>query len=357
MKQLNLGYIKNLDALRAFAALGVIFAHAYSIDVLPQFPIFGKISYLGNFGVSLFFVLSGFVITRILIHTHNEPSYFRAFYMRRLLRIFPLYYIGLLAYYFIPFFLGTESSITPFKEQLIFYTYLQNFSRTFDWNASGPGHYWSLAVEEHFYLLWPAVVYLCLKFRSNSLTLLRVSIIIILAVHALRVFMLEKDFNINVFTLTRLDQLVYGGIIAVAENRGIIVRKNLWLFISVALAGLLLIIMLESGSFLMKEAFKYTSFGIFFSGLICTVIVIPDCNVFSKMLQNKWLVYLGKISYGLYVWHVLAMMLVTYYFHGYPAIHFLLVIAATILIAGLSYRWLEQPFLKLKSKFEYRSNS
>jgi len=349
---MNLVYCKNLDALRAVAAVGVIFAHAYSVDVLPQVPILAKISYLGNFGVSLFFVLSGFVITRILITTHTNGSYFRTFYMRRLLRIFPLYYIGLLAYYFIPFLLDISDSIAPISDQFVYYSYMQNISRTFEWNAVGPGHYWSLAVEEHFYLLWPAVVYFALKF--NLRTLLHVSVFILIAVHILRFFMLKDGFNINVFTLTRLDQLVYGGIIAVAEQRGLLVMKNLRVFIVTILLGIILIVWLESGSLFVKEIFKYTFFGVVFSGLICLVIALPDTSRFSKFLQQRWLSYLGKISYGLYVWHVLAMTLVSYYFRGHAAINFILVIGVTILIASLSYTLLEQPFLKLKSKFDYK---
>ena len=225
---MKISYVRNLDTLRAFAAVGVIVAHAYTVDVCPQRPVLGKLSYLGNFGVSLFFVLSGFVITRILIQTHQDSSYFKAFYVRRLLRIFPLYYTGLLVYYFLPYLLGITSAVTPFKEQLIYYTYLQNFSRTFDWNAAGPGHYWSLAVEEHFYLLWPAVVYYALKFKPSIL--LYVCFFLVVAVHVLRVLMLNKGLTINVFTFTRLDQLVYGGIIALAEKKGTVIVKNIWIF-------------------------------------------------------------------------------------------------------------------------------
>jgi peptidoglycan/LPS O-acetylase OafA/YrhL len=347
----KIGYIKNLDALRAFAALGVIVAHAYSVEVFPDWPLLVNVAYLGNFGVSLFFVLSGFVITRILIETYQSNSYFKSFYLRRLVRIFPLYYIGLIAYYFLPYILGISSLITPFKEQLIYYSYLQNFSRTFDWNAAGPGHYWSLAVEEHFYLLWPAMVYIALKLKPGML--LKVCLILIVSVHLLRLLMLNYGFNINVFTFTRLDQLVYGGIIAIVERKGLLIRKNMKVFVSVALTGIIFIILLEMGSDLSKEIFKYTFFGIAFSGLICLLIVLPDSNPISKILQLRLLKYLGKISYGMYVWHVLVITLVSFYFDGNVSVQFLMVTLGTILFASVSYFLLEKPFLKLKAKFSY----
>lgn len=348
---MTLRYIRNLDALRALAALGVIVAHAYSVDVLPQFPKLASVAYLGNFGVSLFFVLSGFVITRILIQTHQDPHYFRTFYVRRLLRIFPLYYIGLAAYYFLPYLLGWESDVAPAGDQLIYAAYLQNFSRTFDWGASGPGHYWSLAVEEHFYLLWPAVVLVAMRVGEKSL--IGVSLFLVAGVHVLRVFMLGEGYDINVFTFTRLDQLVYGGLIAVAEFRGFLTSRNNPWFMGMIITGCGFILVLELGSPETRELFKYTAFGITFTGLVLAVSASSATGAVSRILQAGWLQYLGKISYGLYVWHVLVMAGVTHYVEAPASVRFLLVVACTILFSAASFRWLEAPFLKLKDRFSY----
>ena len=117
-----------------------------------------KIAIFGQTGVTLFFVLSGFLITRILLSTKNQDNYFSAFYARRALRIFPLYYLFLAIYFFInPFIHGEQ--IIPASKQWYYWVYLQNFALTFNWDSAGPMHYWSLGVEEHFYLFWPVLVY------------------------------------------------------------------------------------------------------------------------------------------------------------------------------------------------------
>ncbi|MFT3750077.1 MAG: acyltransferase [Agriterribacter sp.] len=100
---MTLNYIKDLDGLRAIAAFMVIFAHFFSSSIFQDYPIISKIAGLGNSGVSLFFVLSGFVITRILLASINSKTYFKSFYIRRVLRIFPLYYFALLCYYYFPY--------------------------------------------------------------------------------------------------------------------------------------------------------------------------------------------------------------------------------------------------------------
>ncbi len=150
---MKLIYYKNLDGIRAIAALMVMFFHFFaSIKInTPTLSVLLKLSIFGQTGVTLFFVLSGFLITRILISTKHNTDYFKNFYLRRTLRIFPLYYLFLLIYYYIyPLIFNT--GFTPIKDQLYFYAYIQNFAETFHWTANGPNHFWSLAVEEHFYL-------------------------------------------------------------------------------------------------------------------------------------------------------------------------------------------------------------
>lgn len=352
----NLKYIYNLDALRAFAAIGVIFAHFFSIIRVPDFVWFAKVSALGNTGVSLFFVLSGFVITRILLQPQVKNDYFKSFYMRRVLRIFPLYYFALIVYYVIQYGVGITSDIPPFDEQIFYYTYLQNFATTFNWAAEGPGHFWSLAVEEHFYLFWPALVYVAMKGRLQILLLMCLGLIV--GVHVLRYIMLTKGYEINVFTFTRLDQLVMGGVIAIAEVRGFIQKKNFPYFVGILLLGLIGVVILESIPFVLaKELFKHTAFGIFYAGIIVCCSVIDDSNPISKFLQIQPLQFLGKISYGIYVWHVLSIRLVDHYFSLPVSITFVLVLFLTFILSWLSYKLLEQPFLKLKTRFKYTTIS
>ncbi|MFV8465662.1 acyltransferase family protein [Flavobacterium sp. LB1P62] len=352
----KLKYYKNLDALRAFAVFAVICCHYFVKNRIGSETLLVKIAAIGNSGVSLFFVLSGFVITRILIQTSNLDNYFKSFYMRRTLRIFPLYYFSLVLYYLIPSLLDGNLFFEISSKQLAYVFYLQNFARTFNWGAVGPEHFWSLSVEEHFYLLWPAIVYFCLKI--NNKTLLNWSFIIIILVHLLRFFMSYKGYEINVFTFTRLDQLVLGGLLAVYELKaGLLKRDNLYKYIGLIVIGALGILMLELfGSIIIKEVFKHTFFGILYLGVILYVISIKDDSIISQLLQNKFIQFLGKISYGIYVWHMLSIILIDYYFQTDIYIGFILVVLLTIVISWISFNLIELPFLKLKSKFEYNKS-
>ncbi len=134
----KLKYYKNLDGVRALAALMVVVFHFFR-DITPNsksLHIAKEISYFGQTGVTLFFVLSGFLITRILLNAKETQGYFRNFYLRRTLRILPLYYLFLILWYFIAPLLIVMHS-TSFNQQVYYYTFLQNFARTFDWNSAG----------------------------------------------------------------------------------------------------------------------------------------------------------------------------------------------------------------------------
>ena len=353
MSSNKLKYFKNLDALRAFAAIAVIFAHFFDQNKVAKDTALFKLFALGNSGVSLFFVLSGFVITRILIQTVNSDNYFKSFYLRRTLRIFPLYYFALACYYFIPPLIDGSNHFELNSKQLYYVFYLQNFARTFNWDSLGPAHFWSLAVEEHFYFLWPAIVFFCLKL--NLKTLINVSFFIIVLAHLLRVVMSYNGYEINVFTFTRIDQLVFGGLIAVYEKKGFLIEENKQKFIALIVIGFLGIVTIElQNSVLLKEVFKHTFFGLLYGGLIMYVVISEKSVFVNQLLQNKLIQYLGKISYGIYVWHVLAISIVNTYFSLNIYFGFILTLFITILISWGSFQIIESPFLKLKSKFNYK---
>ncbi len=113
-------YYYNLDGLRALAAFGVVIAHFFTPSNLGNHAFLLKITALGNTGVSLFFVLSGFVITRILLQSVESSSYFKTFYIRRTLRIFPLYYFALACYYVLPVLFLNKDAIPHFQTNCLF---------------------------------------------------------------------------------------------------------------------------------------------------------------------------------------------------------------------------------------------
>ena len=280
----KLKYYYNLDGLRALAAFGVIVAHFFSSEILKDQPVLLKIANLGNSGVSLFFVLSGFVITRILINSLDSSNYFKAFYFRRTLRIFPLYYFALVCYYILPFLFLGRPDIPDFSSQLPFWVYLQNFARTFHWKYSGPGHYWSLAVEEHFYLIWPTVVYFL--YRKNKKLLFRFSIFLYFLTLVIRYIMLKDGYEIDVFTFTRMDQLVLGCILALMEYRGLLTKKSLNFFGVCTITGLVLVAYVSSLDYFYLNLIKHNAFGLLYFGLIGFVIVSAHTMIFNRFLKK-----------------------------------------------------------------------
>lgn len=348
---MKIRYYHNLDGLRAIAAFGVIICHFFSIERTKSIPWFYGIAQQGNSGVSLFFVLSGFVITRILLQKVNQPKYFLNFYVRRALRIFPLYYLGLLVYIFMPLLLRSVEHLPPVSALWYHFVYLQNFARTFNWIHYGPGHYWSLAVEEHFYLIWPAVIYV---YRNKPLNnLLMVSIALILLAAGLRWLMFSKGMEINVFTFTRMDQLSMGCILAIAERKKWLeVLKSRNIFLTMFIVGVLTVLLCNFLPELFLQVFKHFAYGFMFFSLIGYCITSSTKNILNRVLNSYLMQFLGKISYGLYVWHMLVLVVFEHYFKpGFFLLDFLWVSLGIVVLSALSFFLFEKKFLSLKSYF------
>lgn len=350
---MKLKYYHNLDGLRAIAAFGVLIAHCLKVDELPGQRWLYPLVQQGNSGVSLFFVLSGFVITRILLSSTDSPRYFINFYGRRTLRIFPLYYLALCCYLFLPWLLNWVDHLPRFSEAWYHFAYLQNFARTFEWKFSGPGHYWSLAVEEHFYLIWPAIVYLLRGNRSWKLIV--ASIALIMLATGLRWIMFRQGLEINVFTFTRMDQLSLGCILAICERNGWFdqLPGRETTFFAIILIGLISVAGCSQLSPLSMNVFKHLAYGTMFFGLLGYVICASSDNCFNRLLNSRVFQFLGKISYGLYVWHVLIFHVFLHHVASInPIIDFILISIATIGISTASWVFFEKRILKLKRMFE-----
>ncbi len=352
---MKLHYYKNLDGVRGIAALMVMIHHFFQGITPSSFilSILKKISIFGQSGVTLFFVLSGFLITRILISTKKAPHFFKNFYIRRTLRIFPLYYFFLLlTYYIIPAFLNTQSP--KFSQQVYYFTYLQNFAQTFHWDAKGPEHFWSLAVEEHFYLFWPLIVF----FFSNK-SLLKIIIGIVVGAMGLRIFMVNEGYEVFYFTFTRFDSLAIGALLALIEQKNRFTDKRLKYFflLSLLALGLPTIIMWgyfsgESNNYI--QVFKYLLLSGICFAVIGWILSVNEYHLINKILKNKFFSYTGKISYGLYVYHPLAYFLCKKYFNPENTIlYFVECVALTYIISAISFHFFESLFLKLKKYYDY----
>jgi peptidoglycan/LPS O-acetylase OafA/YrhL len=348
-----------LDGVRGVAILGVLLGHL--IWWVPKFAgvkWFAKLCAFmsqGASGVYLFFVLSGFLITCILLRTKDSPHYLRNFYSRRILRIFPLYYLALAL-----FVLTT----IPFSKSWWFWFYLQNIAFTF-WPAqiAGPMHFWSLAVEEHFYAIWPFIVGL-LSRRVMTWCLLG---IIILAA-AIRALLLYNGIDIFYFTLTNMDSLALGALLALAYQKPEIwksLAKHSCRMLLLGLACAVPCFMPLTGEGVMLVQFLKQMAYPLLSGFFLIMALEPNPDkLVPKLMRCPELMFLGKISYGLYVYHRFVYRFLldrdcVFKFKSQSLALILevtLVLGLTIALACISWVLFEKPILKLKRYFEYIPN-
>jgi peptidoglycan/LPS O-acetylase OafA/YrhL len=352
-----------LDGLRTFAVAAVLFQHFLGFENLPGF--LGTLPW-GNMGVKLFFVLSGFLITGILLRSRDAvdgrqvSAWFsaRQFYIRRFLRIFPLYYF-LIA-------VCLAINLHPIREVLVWLlTYTLNIyaaiqGKWMDYFA----HLWSLAVEEQFYLVWPWFVLFAARKRLVWFMLAMVGMGI-----GWRWFAYTRGLNylaIDHMTFACLDTLGLGSLLALLHHTAIskqTIQKLMTLVVlPCGLLGSILLQVLSRQDILWSThlVFFETLNGLFFCWLVSGA-AIGFKGPGGALLKSRPMVYCGKISYGIYVWQPFAGALVK---RGCDSIGFnlqqpswlnlLLVAAASVLMASVSWYLLEQPINKLKRFFNYR---
>ncbi len=284
-----------------------------NLSYLANLSTFQRFTEFGRHGVPIFFVLSGFVITRILINTRENDDYFRSFYKKRVLRILPLYYLFLIIYYSLIPLLSEDGQRVKFILQIPFYCYIQNMTEVFNIKASGPGHYWTLSIEEHFYILWPLAVYLVKPKNLGKL----IGILIILVL-ILRYYMLTAGYPVDKFTFTRIDQILMGAFLALLERRDFFNEKRNILklsLIGVLVLPLIVFFYFLSDRFLLlSEMTSQLFLGLFFFSVIGCLIFLGSNNLINKVLASRPMQFFGRISYGIYVWHVLVIMFLNRYF-------------------------------------------
>lgn len=355
-----------LDGVRGLAILLVLCYDCLKLpNSNPLFTVIRKVTASGWMGVDLFFVLSGFLITGILLDTAGQRGYWKSFILRRSVRIFPLYYATLFAVFvLIPLF---SSGIIPREliyDQMWYWLYGQNWLFTLrgDWpEARILNHFWSLAVEEQFYLVWPLVV--AALSRSN---LKRLCWLLCVSALGLRLWLLTNGTPgvcTYVMTITRMDSLCAGALVALAvRNSDWINRWSRWMLPTLMVTSVLLVgtdvvwPVLESQSFAAYSV-GHTLIALCFASLIATMFLLPASHPLARIFSLSPLLILGKYSYAIYVFHRLVhagVLKVNWSFvpENYQGIA---VFAATLLgslaVALLSWVLLEKPFLQLKKYF------
>lgn len=341
-------YIPELDGLRGIAIAVVLLYHCHTKLESSHLDVFAK---WGWIGVNLFFVLSGFLITGIIADSRDDPRFFRNFYARRGLRIWPVYFLLLLLnFFFVPLIFGNfwwavhEMRAAPWTHYIFF---IQNLLFAVLPGTLGPT--WSLAIEEQFYLFWAPIA----RFAKNS-ALLPLLIAVFVASPFIRLG--TDGLLTQVHTLRHLDGLAVGSMIALSL-RMFDFDRIVWK--RVALTGLALG---TAGAVMMQfhgSNFTDTLLALGFGGmLIAALLVTGKASLYGRFLVWRPLKYLGTISYGLYLIHILCFVLIgafdlkmeKYGMRGDLAV-VLVRIALSISAASLLWYGFERPILLLKKCF------
>ncbi len=360
-------YFKNLNGLRFIAALMVLICHIELFKKYFHLNNFRENTrFLGFLGVDLFFVLSGFLITFLLI---KEKEFFgkinfKNFYLRRILRIWPLYYlIVLLSLFVLPnfnvFFINGdffrfESKIETVKIILLFILILPNVLYLIK-PVTFSAQTWSIGVEEQFYLIWPLFVQ---KFKN-----FKILFILIILVYWIVYWLLKCSLFDNVnyielirsfYTLFKMDVLSVGALGAVLYNE----KNKICVFINSNYVFIISIIILCLMYLILPNEIKFLRIFYAFLFLILILNLISNQNL-KNLFENKMFNHLGKISYGIYMYHqiliVLVINIVLKCFKNIGLLENIIIysfsIILTLLFSHFSYVYFETPLLNFKNKF------
>lgn len=332
-------YIPSINGLRALSIAFVLFSHVR----YRNFGIYDSPG--GQIGVTIFFLISGYLITLLLINEEekNNSISLKSFFFRRVIRIFPVYYFLLLTYFLLQSFsilhFSNESWITSLT-----YTKYFNLKNGNEWES---GHFWSLSIEEHFYLIWPFI------FKYQKKTRVLFAFLIILLITSIRLFTDINDLNI----LTRVDAIMIGCLFAFYNSKlqhvVLNIKNRLYLIIPFCLLILFIVfkrILNIAESDINKHLIKafIGSFGLFTDMAIGFIIIISinfKNNIWFKFLNNKIVNYVGILSYSIYIWQQLFFSFNLDLYSKFPINLFFIFI-----VANISYYLIEKPFLKLKQK-------
>jgi peptidoglycan/LPS O-acetylase OafA/YrhL len=377
--QLPGGRLPPLDGVRGMAVLIVVIHNsAWIAGESEQFllKLTSAIFATGWIGVQLFFVLSGFLITGILLDTKGKPQFFRSFYLRRILRIFPLYY----AVVFLVIVVAPLVAWSPawaegvrHSHRWAYWLYVQN------WVTSSPGidalsHTWSLAVEEQFYLVWPLIVWLVGRRSLTSICLVSIAGTPLVRLVA-RLAGVPQSF-VYASTIARLDALAAGALVAVLlredDGREVLGR---WQGRIAAIAGIALLALV-----VVQRGFNSDELPIQVIGQSLIAILSASLIAFAveegpraarrlqAFLSMDTLRTLGKYSYAMYLFHQPIQQFLTPILGDQVrgadtpwrlvrlATYLLLVLSLTFLAALVSWRVIEKPFLDLKDRIAPRTS-
>jgi peptidoglycan/LPS O-acetylase OafA/YrhL len=369
-----------LDGLRGIAILVVMVLHFFGSEVTSinhkEWYVQWVMAYVrsGWMGVDLFFALSGYLITKDLVQTKTSRYYFRQFYIKRSCRIFPLYYSVLLLV------LTSTSILLPYiasfrfaalddvrSTQWLHWIYASNIAILFNPKIHlGPfGHFWSLAVEEHFYLLWPLLIYF-IPARSLPMA----SLMIAVSSLSLRCMFVAKGWNAAAycFTLCRLDALTFGAMLAAIQARelpsNVIAKYSRILFFSTLSAITAFAFFVRRLEFLdsLVLCTVIPVVSVLSASAVGSCITLDATSRWHRFLSCRTLVFFGIHSYAMYIIHMPLVLLLprltripdfganglqTLMYHTGATI---IGISVTVALSMITWKLIEQPSMVLRHR-------
>jgi peptidoglycan/LPS O-acetylase OafA/YrhL len=359
-------YQPELDGLRFYAFLGVFVCHTLPVEDkfysglgMPWPWLWGSVIRSGSAGVDLFFVLSAFLITSLLLRERQQTGgiSLRQFYIRRILRIWPLYFLvvtlGIL-------FAHTMPNLWYYTQSLPWYyiagylLFLSNWVYAiFGAPQSICAPLWTVAIEEQFYLIWPVVARMLTR---RGMMIAGIITFLFATASQIAIVLSGLRGGLTYFgSASRCDSLALGIILALCVDRLPRLTRSLrLLLVAVGLIGLPFSSWFTITNQSCSPAIR-VALGRLIISLASAAILYGCMYSNNKLLTSGWIVRLGKVSYGLYALHFTGLLIVLSLLH--PGHGFNLLVAKalgfvmTVFLAFLSYRWVESPFLRLKSRY------
>lgn len=354
-------HIPQLDGVRGLAIL-IVTLYRFSKE-LPTDTLAGKFFHawfsLGDRGVDLFFVLSGFLITGILVDAKGSKNYFSHFFVRRSLRIFPLYFSALFLFVLIFQWVNPSRFAQAYEHQFYLWTYLTNVKMSWDnaWCFGYLDHFWSLSVEEHFYLCWPFILYFCST--RTSLWLAGVGIVVSTVSRIGFCALTDNGVAPDVLTIFRCDALLIGSVVALGMRSELGPRRlSAWAMPLFVVCCLLSAIALYFSTRLLTVG--HTLWPLMWACLLVWILLSSPRSWLAWLFAILPLRRLGKYSYAMYVFQnpliPLTAGVVTAQRFGDALsnrlaghlLYMLVMFGLTFAVAVASWYLLERHFLKLK---------
>jgi peptidoglycan/LPS O-acetylase OafA/YrhL len=354
--------LPSLDGIRGLAALFIVGTHAVRF-AHPPFPPAGLLSRVGaefGLGVDLFFVLSGFLITGILLRSVDKPRYFKNFYARRALRIFPVYYLFVAFMVLVVPALVNDATFSHAlkKQEVALWLYVSNLDIALHGWPAWPGemltHAWSLAIEEQFYLAWPILIKVLGRRKLPAAIWSGYALSIGLRA---AIGLLGYGSRARVVTPAHLDGFMLGAWLSYLFAEGATaatLRRWAWSFAAV---GLAIRIYASTIAFENLANVLIASESLGFAALLAFSLAGDECSTLNRVLRNRGLVVVGTYSYGLYLFHQPLFAWAGQYVSGgtlltRSTLLFVGVGGVSLALAVASYHLFEMRFLRLKSRFD-----